>query len=74
MLKKIAGVYVNRDQIAAIDVHMFDKENDEGDTETYAQPVLVLNCGYQIATPMVEHIEAIESALDMVMREIEVGH
>lgn len=74
MLKKIAGVYINPQEIAAIDVHMFDQENDEGDTVVMAQPVLVLKCGYQIATPMVEHIEAIESALDMVMREIEVGH
>jgi hypothetical protein len=74
MLKKIAGVYIDPTQIAAIDVHMFDKENDEGGTDIMAQPVLVLNCGYQIATPMVEHVEAIESALDMVMREIEVGH
>tara|TARA_Y100000593_G_scaffold94032_1_gene191310 strand:+ start:74254 stop:74478 length:225 start_codon:yes stop_codon:yes gene_type:complete len=74
MLKKIAGVYINPAEIAAIDVHMFDKENDEGETEVFAQPVLVLKCGYQIATPMVEHIEAIEGALDVVMREIEVGH
>ena len=74
MLKKIAGVYVNRDQIAAIDVHLFEKENEEGTQDLYGQPLIVLQSGYQIVSPIVEHVNAIEAALDMVMREIEVGH
>jgi len=74
MLKKIAGVYVEPSQIAAIDVHLFDKENEDGLPELYGQPLIVLQSGYQIVSPLVEHVNAIEGALDMVMREIEVGH
>lgn len=74
MLKKIAGVYINPEQIAAIDVHLFEQTGDDGELELYGQPVLVLNSGYTVVTPVTEHVDAIESALEMVMREIEVTH
>ena len=75
MLKKIAGVYVNPFQIAAIDVHLCEQEDpDTGEPVLHGQPILVLQSGYTVVTPCVEPIEAIEKALEMVMREIEVGH
>lgn len=74
MLKKIAGVYVNPFEIAAIDVHLCDQENDEGIDELHGQPILILKSGYRVVTPWVEPITAIEKTLEMVMREIEVGH
>jgi len=65
-MKKVAGIYVNPEDVSAIDFRV-----TEGfDGMEYAHPVLVMRSGAQLICPANDYLEAAEKMLEGVVREL----
>ena len=65
-MKKVAGIYVNPEDVSAIDFRV----TEGSDGNEYAHPVLVMRSGAQLICPANDYLEAAEKMLEGVVKEL----